>query len=888
MRIIQLSDIHLSNSNLDDLRNFYITALIDDLKKFHESKAIDIILITGDLVDKGGSSLGIDCYSIFKQEFINPILEALNLKSEQILFVPGNHDIEKVFIDEENEFYLVNKLDKELANLKIKEQEHNFTSATKRIEKFKKFEKEFHKDNENYEFSFNQSLTTNKQDDLTVGFALINDSWRCSPTLKQENHFIGFNQLHLSGKFLESKNCTINIAVFHHPLEKFNSTEQEEIDNILKAKKFDIAFFGHNHNHKYESIVSPNGSLLAIHGRAAFNDSNEKISRFQPGYNILDLDVKNKTYVIYARKFIKNGFRFDKDVESLINGVIEGTLTKPSYISLNDSQPNLDNKDLPNGYSADVNRIVKLLIGKSLYPNPFTFVRELIQNSVDACNRTKEKYSYSDPKIIVRINTEENYFEIIDEGDGMSKKVLNEHFAIVGKSISQEFNSSVNQVNLISQFGIGFISTFIVAQKIYIRTKSEEDDLICFEIKDVFKGFTYNNIPEWENFQPKNTGTSIKVYLKKEFNAIPLLSFAKQYCRHIKDLTFYLNDSLHNHNESWNTEEGDFSFQLKNTKYEFRLVISQNPRSIIATNSGFLINTNAPQIIPYRFPFIIGGEVIFEPRSIDFDLSRTNIIETEKASEFKKEISVSLRSLFRQVIESDNVPVQLKILTLNYIQFYLLFYDKDLNKFTDTYSDFYSKKELMTLCMELMEFNFKAKRNNLYDILKDLKTNRNPVIYIDTSGISDDLNKIVSSYLYGKGNLVVQPEIITVQFREGPIQFSIAQLLEIIASENGFLCVNIANISQNKMVELRVENSELHEKIANSIGRIKNVIKKNIEFANFGTTTKAVIHFNDEYFINHDHHYLQNLINNIENYNEETLGIYFLGLLGLNLNLATN
>lgn len=361
MRIVQLSDIHLSKTNLEELKNYYREALIKDLQSFHIDVPIDVILITGDLLDRGGSSLGSEGYKIFEQEIISPIACALNIKKERFLFVPGNHDVNKEFIEEENEFFLASKMTKETANEKLKDFADKFVAANKRIQKFKEFERQFHENNTTYAYSNNESFAIEYDKDKPVGFALINDSWRCSPTLTKEQHFIGVNQLFNVEKNLEEHQTVLNIAVFHHPYELLNSNESDEIDNILKSRKFDIAIFGHSHDYKFESLISATGGIVLLNGRAAFNDVNEKESRYQPGYNILDIDIDNKTYLLHARKFIKtSGFRFDKDVESLPDGQTQGRLGDFNYYALNKNTRNTD-QSLPSGYSADVDRIVKLL-----------------------------------------------------------------------------------------------------------------------------------------------------------------------------------------------------------------------------------------------------------------------------------------------------------------------------------------------------------------------------------------------------------------------------------------------------------------------------------------------------------------------------------------------
>lgn len=107
MRIVHLSDIHLSKTTYDFLINEYLDALILDLKKQVKSAGeIDLIVITGDLVDCGGQSLyEIEGYEdtksypspfhIFEEIFINPISQELRIPKSNFLFIPGNHDIDE-------------------------------------------------------------------------------------------------------------------------------------------------------------------------------------------------------------------------------------------------------------------------------------------------------------------------------------------------------------------------------------------------------------------------------------------------------------------------------------------------------------------------------------------------------------------------------------------------------------------------------------------------------------------------------------------------------------------------------------------------------------------------------------------------------------------------
>lgn len=876
MRIIQLSDIHLSSSNKEILTAHYMDSLINDLKEFHHEVPIDVILLTGDLVDKGGTSLGNDPYGIFRKLFIDPILNRIGLRSEQILFIPGNHDIQRNQIDEENEYFLISHLSKETVNNKIKEHRDKPNKVNKRIKKFKDFERKFHQNTIGYNFSYNESSIIIEQDSVKVGFALINDSWRCSSDLKKENHFIGTSQIFNAKNYFTTNKTSINIAVFHHPLELINSAEAEEFEGILQSLEFDIALFGHTHRHNYASVSASNGNIVIINGRSALNDPNETQSKFQSGYNILDLDLKTRNFTIHARKYIHNQYRFDNDVDTFVEGIKSGTLQKQTYFPLA-NLPKTQSNGLPLSYQADVNRIVKLLIGKSLYPNQYIFVRELIQNSVDACNRIQEKYTNLTPKIIININTTENSFEIIDDGDGMSKKVLSEHFSVIGKSISQEFNDSINSVNLISQFGIGFISTFIVAQKMYIRTKSEDDELINFEIEDVFKGFIYNPNPTLGPLKPGSTGTSVKVYLKSMYSAHEAFNQIRAFCRHVNNIDYYLDGSLSNYLDSWNLEGGLYNHVIKNSKYVCKLTIGSNYRTIIASNSGFLINTNPLQIIPARFPNIIGGEVNFEPRSIDFDLSRTNIMETQKSLDFKKDISISLRILFRNTLESKNQEILANI--LNYVMYYLAFYENNLALTNSNYSDFYTKKELIDICLNYINFSYNNTNKTLLEILMNLRDlGINTIYYINQNQYSD-LGTIVYNYLIESGNFIIQQYQISVHFRETSQNFSSIDALMVLAREYGFTMVDINSVVDSQITKIKTSTPSIPERISSVIKLIETFSRRGISVGRLGSNYKLSLSFGNETILNYDHKSFQSLITSSEETHDIIIQFYLLGML---------
>lgn len=885
MRIVQLSDIHLSSTNLQDLQNFYIDALLTDLTTFHENSPIDLILFTGDIVDKGGESL-IDkdakdpenCYDIFHREIIDPIKKALGLKDDQILLIPGNHDIQREKIDKYSEPYLLG-LDMEGINAELPLNNAEFRNINARIENFKSYELSVKRNADNYTYSNSESTYIHTEKNKSVGFALLNDSWRCSADLKNEHHFMGYNQLWNANRIFKKAETAFNIAVFHHPLIAFNDNEATEIQLILSSQPYDVVFFGHSHKHEAKSLTSSAGGYFSINGRSAFLFAHEKHSQFQPGYNIFDIDIETRAYTLHARKFIKNtGYQFDKDTDSLKDGTETGFLSiKQDYPEFaKPGESNNEDINLPNSYSADVHKIVGLLIGKSLYPEPYMFVRELVQNSVDASNRVRDKKTQVLPRIVINVSTKENYLEVSDNGDGMTKSILKNHFSVIGKSISQEFSDSSGNFDLISQFGIGFMSIFIVADRVVVDTKNDDEDQIVFEINDVFKGFNY--IKTSSGNSRTTSGTNIRVYMKSEYRPQEALVKAIEYLRHIEGLEIKLDNTTLDIPNNWNIESALYTFQRESSTYIMKLGIQVNPTSIIASNSGFKIGVDLEEIIPYKFPYIIGGEVNFLPKGIDFDMSRTKIMPTKKAQMFRQEMSVALRKLFRDGLERGDEKMVGAI--VNYLYYYLQNYDTNNAQMQATYSDFYSKSELVTLCCDFTSLSFQGRPVLLRDILASMRVSNLSYIFYYNSVNLDDYHKILVQFLNSKGYLVFLNRGISVNFRDTPQTISLSGAMQQIAAHYNLKYVDLANVPGELLSDMKMDISVLPEKLQKLIPQIANENNVTIEVGKFGKIPKPSVRNKNQIFLNYEHETFRALINMINEPDKE-FKIYLLGILGL-------
>uniref|UniRef100_A0A8C2HTE9 Heat shock protein 90, beta (grp94), member 1 n=1 Tax=Cyprinus carpio TaxID=7962 RepID=A0A8C2HTE9_CYPCA len=137
-------------------------------------------------------------------------------------------------------------------------------------------------------------------------------------------------------------------------------------------------------------------------------------------------------------------------------------------------------------FQAEVNRMMKLIIN-SLYKNKEIFLRELISNASDALDKirllslTHDDALAGNEELTIKIKSdkEKNMLHITDTGIGMTKEELVKNLGTIAKSGTSEFLSKMTEMQdegqstseLIGQFGVGFYSAFLVADKVIVTSK---------------------------------------------------------------------------------------------------------------------------------------------------------------------------------------------------------------------------------------------------------------------------------------------------------------------------------------------------------------------------------------------------------------------------------
>jgi len=172
----------------------------------------------------------------------------------------------------------------------------------------------------------------------------------------------------------------------------------------------------------------------------------------------------------------------------------------------------------------DYHAVTNLLMGESIYGSKDMGLRELIQNSIDACMVKKEKLDNENPNnkyeptIDINIDEENNEVTIEDNGMGMNEHIIKNYFLNVGKSYykSKDFLDYKHEYSPIGNFGIGFLSCFMLSPEVKVITKYYgESKKYKIDIEQNSEYISFNDVEEnkWES------GTKIILNLESFKNA---------------------------------------------------------------------------------------------------------------------------------------------------------------------------------------------------------------------------------------------------------------------------------------------------------------------------------------------------------------------------------
>ncbi|GAT79280.1 heat shock protein 90, partial [Ehrlichia ruminantium] len=208
-------------------------------------------------------------------------------------------------------------------------------------------------------------------------------------------------------------------------------------------------------------------------------------------------------------------------------------------------------------FDAEVGKVLKLVI-HSLYTNKDIFLRELISNASDACDKLRYQSLSnqdlmdvgSELKIVISVDKDKNRLYISDNGIGMNREDLINNLGTIAHSGTQKFLDAINSgassqqgvVELIGKFGVGFYSAFMVASEVIVES-CKAGESVGYQWKSSGDGEFI--ISQLESDQVSR-GTRITLALKPEecefVDKFRIEHIVTTYSYHINYPVYFLND----------------------------------------------------------------------------------------------------------------------------------------------------------------------------------------------------------------------------------------------------------------------------------------------------------------------------------------------------------
>ena len=276
-------------------------------------------------------------------------------------------------------------------------------------------------------------------------------------------------------------------------------------------------------------------------------------------------------------------------------------------------------------FKTESKKILDMMIN-SIYTNKEIFLRELISNGSDAIDKLyyrsltdkKVKTKKEDFAIWVKPDKEKRTLTITDNGIGMTKEELEENLGTIAKSGSELFkenNDTAKDISIIGQFGVGFYSSFMVAKKVEVTSKSLDSEEAYLWTSTGADGY---NIKETKK---ETNGTEIVLYLKENtdndnydelLDNYHLQAIIKKYSNYIKyPIKMMIPDEKDKEKEEiinsmipiWKKHQSEVKEEEYNDFYTDKFYDYEKPLKVIRSEVEGLTSYQTLLFIPSHAPF---------------------------------------------------------------------------------------------------------------------------------------------------------------------------------------------------------------------------------------------------------------------------------------------
>lgn len=316
---LHLSDLHLGRDSYNE--KVVLKELLKDIKKLIQTNQLDLnfVFITGDLTFSGRQE-----EFDMAQEFINELIDVVKLNKEDIILVPGNHDVQRgdlLSVVKSARKHLDNREAVSIAIGSETERELYLRG----LSNYKKFvDKNFPWANTKEKAPL--SYTINKRvGDVPISILALNSAWLAYGSTNEKGQII-LGERQAREAFEKMDNPQIVITLMHHPFEWFEWFDADDVKKMLE-RRADFILNGHEHRLDVIGKGSIFGKAFKISAGSTYETRNHINS-----YNIVCSDMSESIATCYFRKFVdRDGGYWSEDNtldDSICNGKIHIKLSE--------------------------------------------------------------------------------------------------------------------------------------------------------------------------------------------------------------------------------------------------------------------------------------------------------------------------------------------------------------------------------------------------------------------------------------------------------------------------------------------------------------------------------------------------------------------------------
>jgi molecular chaperone HtpG len=450
-------------------------------------------------------------------------------------------------------------------------------------------------------------------------------------------------------------------------------------------------------------------------------------------------------------------------------------------------------------FQTEVDQLLHLIV-HSLYSHPEIFLRELISNSSDALDKLRhltlvdEAYKAFpfNPRIDLELDEENKTLTIADTGIGMNEEDLVSHLGTIARSGTKNFLSQLSgdarrDSNLIGQFGVGFYSAFMVADRIEVVSRKAGEEQAWRWISDGKTGF------DIEPAERPVAGTTVLLHLNEEgkqyANSWRLQEIVKKYSNHIAFPIFLTYDK-----SEWNAEEKKSTKTRTTEQVNVASALWRRPKNEI-TDEGykelyksitgdsedplFWFHTKAEGSMEYTTLFYVPSKAPLDLYQAEYKTGVKLYVKRVFIMDDSRELLPQYLRFVRGIIDSEDLPLnvsreilqqnrvlasirtssvkkilsELKNIAANQPELYLKFiaeYNRPLKE--GLYGDFANRETLL----DLIRFKSTAVEGltSLAEVKTRMKEGQKSIYYI-TGGAESLLRTSPLLEIYKKKNLEV-------------------------------------------------------------------------------------------------------------------------------------